>query len=203
MGEPTLPNKTETENNLLKENILKARETSNNLRKGIDSLQKVIRGAIYFNSVFETSDLKKDFQNNFKPVLNQFSIDHKYLDTLENKFQDILICCLTLLHDATIRFYDKNTARVYLCSYYEYDAEYANKSHNEMQYQFGVLALYMTYEFNGRQNSYPVYVSEILTSQYVDIDDFNQEPIDSTIYEIPWITAKRINKELKLKKTYS
>jgi hypothetical protein len=81
--------------------------------------------------------------------------------------------------------------------------DYANKSHNELQNQFGVLALYMTYEFNGRQNSYPVYVSDISTSLYVDKDDFEQETFDSTICEIPWVTARRINTDLKLKKTYS
>lgn len=174
-------------------------------RKNIDSLQKVIRGTISFDSVFQTNDLQNDFKVNFENVLNQFDIDSEYIKIIENNMSEILLCLMTLLHDSKFVFFDKNLANVYICSYYPNDNSKQNEvtdSINQTIYDYGVLALYINYEFQGKSNAHPLFVSDILIKDYIDRNDFMNQKIDQSISEIPWICAKRTNKKLTLE-TYS
>ena len=197
-----LPNINEDKE--IQKSISQGQELIGKVNSSIDSLQKVIRGAIHFHSVFDTNSLSSDFENNFKKILNEFDIDSKYTNIITDNIQEILICLMTLIHDSIFEFYDKNTARVYLCAYLENNEIKENESisQKELLYENGVLALYTNYKFESKSNSFPLFVSEIKLKNHINKEDFMNENIDSSISEIPWISAKRENRKLKLK-TYS
>jgi hypothetical protein len=200
-----LPKEDTEKEKKLNKSIQQSLDLIKKIRQGIDSLQKVIRGAIHFHSVFETHSISKDFKNNFEKILHQFNIDQKYTDVIENNIQEILVCLMTLMHDSAFQFYDKNIANVYLCSYYENNIKEQKEdsiSYNELLYEFGVLALYTNYEFGGKSNSYPLFVSDIKLKDYINREDFLDKNIHTSISEIPWISAKRYDKKLRLE-TYS
>jgi len=184
----------------IQELIIKGQKLIEKVKSGMDSLQKVIRGAIYFRSVFETNSLINDFQANFKKILSDFNIDAKYTDVITDNIVEILICLMTLIHDSTFEFYDKNNARVYLCSYLENNEIETEQtiSQKEKIYEYGVLALYTNYEFQGKSNSFPLFVSEIKLKDYISKKEFISQNIENSICEIPWISAKRQDKKLKL-----
>ena len=194
-----LPNISEDKE--IQNSILQGQELIQKINTSIDSLQKVIRGAIHFHSVFEADSLNSDFESNFKRIFEDFNIDSKYTNIIRDNIQEILICLMTLIHDSIFEFYDKNTARVYLCAYDEY-RENKSTTQKEVLYENGVLALYTNYKFKGKSNSFPLFVSNIKLKNYIDRESFMKENIESSITEIPWISAERDNNILKLK-TYS
>jgi len=194
-----LPNISEDKE--VQDSILQGQELIQKINTSIDSLQKVIRGAIYFHSVFEADSLNSDFESNFKRIFEDFNIDSKYTNIIRDNIQEILICLMTLIHDSIFEFYDKNTARVYLCAYDEY-RENKSTTQKEVLYENGVLALYTNYKFKDKSNSFPLFVSNIKLKNYIDRESFMKENIESSITEIPWISAERDNNILKLK-TYS
>src|SRR5690606_1631479 len=61
-----------TENKEIQKSISHGQELIKKINSSIDSLQKVIRGAIHFHSVFDTNSLSDDFENNFKKILKEF-----------------------------------------------------------------------------------------------------------------------------------
>lgn len=192
------------EDKKIQESIKQGQKLIEKVKSGIDSLQKVIRDAIHFHSVFETDSLINDFQTNFKKILSDFNIDSKYTDVITDNIKEILLCLMTLIHDSTFEFYDKNTARVYLCSYLENNEIRTEQpmSQKEKIYEFGVLALYTNYKFQGKSNSFPLFVSEIKLKDYISRKEFINKDIESSICEIPWISAKQQDGKLKLT-TYS
>jgi hypothetical protein len=184
----------------IQNSILKGQEVIQKINSSIDSLQKVIRGAIHFRSVFEADSLSDDFESNFTRILNDFNINSKYTNIIKTNIEEILVCLLTLIHDSTFEFYDKNSARVYLCAYDNRENGIASKK--EELYEKSVLALYTNYRFKEKSSSFPLYVSDIKLEKYIDRESFMKEDIETSITEIPWISAKRDNKKLKLK-TYT
>ncbi len=190
-----------SENREIQNSVLKLQELVQKINSSIDSLQKVIRGAIHFHSVFETNSLSDDFEFNFTRILNDFNIDSKFTNIIKNNIEEILVCLMTLIHDSTFEFYDKNTARVYLCAYNEYTKN-ETTAQKETLYRNGVLALYINYKFKDKSNSFPLFVSNIKLENYIDRENFMKENIERSITKIPWISAKRDKTKLKLK-TYS
>jgi len=191
-----LPNINEDKE--IQNSILQGQELIRKINSSIDSLQKVIRGAIHFRSVFETDSLNNDFEANFTRIFDDFNIDSKYTNIIRDNIQEILVCLMTLIHDSTFEFYDKNTARVYLCVYDEY-RENKTMTQKEILYKNGVLALYTNYKFKDKSHSFPLFVSDIKLENHIDHESFMKENIESSITEIPWISAKRDNNKLKLK----
>ncbi|AIM60344.1 hypothetical protein IX49_07340 [Cellulophaga lytica] len=183
----------------IQESIQRSEELIEKLKSGMNSLQKVIRGVIPSSSVFTTDSLLNDFQINFKKILSDFDIDSKYTAVITDNIQEILLCLMTLIHDSTFEFYDKNTARVYLCSYLEHNkVEQQSTDIKENIYDSGVLALYTNYKSIGKSNSFPLFVSEIKLKDYITREEFNKVSIESSICEIPWISAKQREGKLKL-----
>lgn len=202
-----LPKKVneEEKQNELNESIQNGLNLIRKTRESIDNLQKVIRGTVQFRSVFDSSSLSKDFKENFKKILNQFDIAPKFTKVLEENIQGILVCLMTLLHDSKFEFFDKNTARVYLSTYYPENSNHKNEnitSKKELIYELGVLALYTNYKFLDKSNFYPLFVSNIKLKDYIDKEDFMNTDIDIFVSEIPWISSKRHNTKLRLE-TYS
>jgi hypothetical protein len=199
----SIPDKDPSKEKELNKTMKEAEEVVKRIRTSIDSLQKVIRGAIHFRSVFQTNELTKDFRINFEKILIKFEIENKFIAEIENNIQHILVCLMTLLHDSSFVFYDKNIANVFLCFYCEPSVlENQNKERttNQNLYKSGVLALYTNYKYRERSNIFPLYVSEIPISSVVDKDEFlNNEPIE-TLRKIPWISAKRRGSRFRLEK---
>lgn len=182
--------------------IKKSTELISNIRNANDAIQKVIRGAIHFRSVFETQDLIDEIQTYFLEVLNQFQIDKKYLQIIIDNIEDILLCILCLLHDSKFIFYDKNEARVSLKTYLE-DSEIIQNNSNltskELLYEYGVIALYIKFKTaDNKSMSVPLFVSDLKLNTYVTSSDFFNSKINSSIEEITWINAKRLDGEIRL-----
>ncbi|AUC77130.1 hypothetical protein [Olleya sp. Bg11-27] len=192
-----LPNTNEDKE--IQKFISEGQELIGKVNSSINSLLKEIRGTIHFYSVFDVNSLSSDFENNFKKILNEFNIDSKYTNIITDNIQDILICLMTLIHDSILEFYDKNTARVYLCAHLENNEikEIESISQKKSLYENGVLALYTNYKFENKSNSFPLFVSELKLKNYINENDFMNENIDHSTNEIPWISAKRKNEKMK------
>ncbi|WP_411810829.1 hypothetical protein ACLB9Y_11440 [Chryseobacterium scophthalmum] len=190
-----LPNKKNTNKREFENSIKQGLELTETIKKTVDRLQRVIRGVIFYDSVFEAKSLNNEFNTVFENVLKLFDIDLSYIEDISDNSNDLLLCIMALLHDSTFEFYDKNTARVYLCAYLEkpFDETASNI------FEESVLALYINYKFENSSNSYPLFVSDLRLKTYVNLEDFTESPINRSIDEIPWISAERINGVLKLK----
>ena len=201
----TLPKDNSEKERDLEYSIIAGKKLIKKIRNKVDSLQKIIRGTIYYSSVFDSSDLIDEFRSNFKIVLKEFNIKSKHIKTIENNIDEILLCLMTLLHDSTFKLYDNNIASVKLCSYLDnqvYNEKGKSISKKEAIYEFGVIALYTKYKYKGRSNSFPLYVSKISLKDYINKEEFFNKNISESISEIPWITAKRSGEKLQLE-TYS
>jgi len=200
-----LPKDNSEKEKELENSIIAGKKLIKNIRSKVDSLQKIIRGTIYYSSVFDSSDLIDEFRNNFKIVLKELNINSKYIKTIENNIEEILLCLMTLLHDSTFELYDKNIARVKFCSYLDnkvYEEKIKSISRQEAIYECGVFALYTNYNYKGKSNSFPLYVSKIRLKDYINKEEFLSKNISEDIAEIPWITAKRSEEKLQVE-TYS
>lgn len=161
-------------------------------------LQRVIRGTIYYSSVFEAKSLNNEFISVFGNVLKIFDIDHSYITDINDNAEDLLLCIMTLLHDSTFEFYDKNTAEIYLCAYLDFDPLKPFRESPIEIYNEGVLALYINYNSKNSSNSYPLFVSDLKVKNYVSAEDYTEFPVSRSTETIPWISAERINNNLKL-----
>lgn len=186
----------------IEEALKKGREAIRITRENMERLCSVLRGAIRFESVFSTQMISDDFQTNFSNVLKKFDLDLNYLNIIEDKLPEILLCLMALLHDASFEFYDKNVARVYLCTYLNKESRKGNDAYTSVQerlYKNGVLALYISYEFENKTTHYPLFVSDLKISSYIDYDDFISVEAGPLETEIPWFNAVRFESRLKLK----
>lgn len=161
------------------------------IKSQMDNIQRVIRGAIFFHSVFETSVFKEEINSAIKDVIKKFGIDEKFLQEIQKKSDEILLCIMTLLHDCTFTFFDKSEARIFLCIYIEHED---NRSEEEL-YEKGVLALYIS---GGHGLTFPLFVSDLAIKNYLSIESFESNQLVSSVSKIPWITAKRKNGLLQL-----
>lgn len=193
----TLPEDGET--NTLIQN---ATELVSKIRTRIDILQKVLRGYIHFNSVFDEETLSNEFQNSFSEVLTTFEIDKSYLPVIAKNIDDILLCLMTLLHDSKFIFYDKNESNIFLCLHtnsLELSERKSNQSETEFLYENGALALYLTcYTYEQKTLSFPLFVSRLKIKNYLSFEEFINNDVKGMLEPIPWITASRFNGILKL-----
>ena len=170
------------------------------VKSRIDGIQKVVRGAIFYNSVFNTAMLLEDIEAAVTDVVSHFDIDKKYIELTKKRIDGILLCIMALLHDSKFVFYDKNVARAFLCSYKEFNSEHLDETQSEQSNMFnnGVLALYITYATGEKTTSIPLFVSELPISRYVSKESFMNTSIEAFKSEIKWITAERIGNDLQL-----
>src|SRR5690606_11744261 len=88
-------NKTDKDEELNK-SINQGLEVISKIRSTIDRIQKVVRGAIHFNSVFEQEVLSREFETVFADVLNNYNIDNGFLQSIKQNKDEILLCIMTL-----------------------------------------------------------------------------------------------------------
>ena len=136
------------------------------------------------NILAQTQEEKKvrDFKLNIQS--NQFDYD------------GILLCLMTLLHDSTFKFYDGNTAKTIMCFYNEKSSDFDNE--DEHKINDGVLALYITYKSFEKTNTFPLFVSNLQISDYFNDTEEVFKNGDFGMESIPWTTAIRENKKLRL-----
>jgi len=180
------------------EQLLQAEKAAKKVKSTIDVIQKVIRGAIFFNSVFETEIFRNEIVTAITQVIDKFRIDRKYIDDIKGNCDDILLCIMTLLHDSKFIFFDKKEARIFLCFYLDYNYEEARKpdyNSDEVLYENGVIALYIS----GQQTiTFPLFVSDLPIKQYLSYENYKSKPMTSSMSETIWTTASRIDKRLQL-----
>lgn len=180
------------------EDLILMETTAKKIKTTIDGIQKVVRGAIYFNSVFDDNDFKTAIKNAVIELVNKFSIDERFIEIVQQQSDDILLCIMTLLHDSKFTFYDKNDARIFFCSYIDYNYEKTQAPDYdsiEDLYNNGVLALYIS---GDKTMTFPLFVSDLPIKKYINYELFMSNPSVSSMKEIPWTTAKRIDNTLQL-----
>lgn len=185
----------------LAEQIKQMGESANKIKKAIDRIQKVIRGVIYFTSVFEKGDLSVEIQSALLRLIEQFDIDRKYIKVINDNIDDILLCIMTLLHDCKFVFYDKNEARTFLCFYLATDDMRISRDSSEVSkilYDDGVIALYMSYKSWGKTMTFPFFVSNLAVKNYMSKEVYDANASASSMAEVGWVTASRINNALML-----
>lgn len=180
--------------------IEEAKRIAHVIRGQINTLQRVIRGAIYYSSVFSTDMLREDFHSSMLQVFQRFDISTHYLHLTANKMEDVLVCIMALLHDSTFRFYDGNQGKVFLCLYDDFKKmEIGTDSENSLRlFENGVLALYLKYEQGQATHYQPLYISELPIRQYVSKREFLERHVSQAMNPIPWICARQSGGKLKL-----
>lgn len=175
----------------LAKQIADAENIANNIKTKIDNVLKVIRGAIFFNSVFDAKTFRDDIQITIANIVKKFELDYKYLKAVEDSSDEILLCIMTLLHDSRFLFYDKNEARTFLCLYRGDNFEESQRKGYDIQkdmYENGVLALYLE---GSDMMTIPLFVSDLKIKQYLSFEDYAVEPASEAISESIWVTASR------------
>jgi hypothetical protein len=180
--------------------LANAEDLIKKIKSRIDGIQKVVRGAIYYNSVFDTATLRQEIEIAILDIVNHFNIDIRFVEIVKNKIDDILLCIMALLHDSKFVFYDKNIARAFLCLYTEWNSKPADDklSEKDNMFQKGVLALYITYKSGEKTTSIPLFVSKLAMKKYISKDSYMTTPSDLFKSEIKWIVANRVGKNLQL-----
>lgn len=180
------------------EQLQEVERAAKEVKSTMDGIQKVIRGAIFFNSVFETKTFCNEIVSAMTQVIDKFGIDRKYIDHIKANCKDILLCVMTLLHDSKFIFFDKNEARIFLCFYLDYNYELTRKPDynlDDVLYEKGVIALYIS----GHRNiTFPLFVSDLPIKQYLSYENYKIKSMTSSMSETIWTTAIRIDKRLQL-----
>jgi len=180
------------------EQLRQAENAAKEVKSTMDGIQKVIRGAIFFNSVFETATFRNEILIAITQVIDKFRIDRKYIDLIKENCDDILLCIMTLLHDSKFIFFDKIEARIFLCFYLDYNYEEVQKPNynsEEVLYEKGVIALYISVQ---RSFSFPLFVSDLPIKQYLSYANYKSKIMTLSMSETIWTTASRIDKRLQL-----
>lgn len=180
------------------EQLQQAEKAAKKVKSTMDGIQKVIRGAIFFNSVFETETFRNEIVTALTQVIDKFKIDRKYIDHIKENCDDILLCIMTLLHDSKFIFFDKNEARIFLCFYLDYNYEEAQKpgyNPDEVLYEKGVIALYISGQ---RTITFPLFVSGLPIKQFLSYENYKSKKMKSSMSETIWTTVSRIDKRLQL-----
>ncbi|MCS4162944.1 hypothetical protein [Sphingobacterium sp. BIGb0116] len=136
------------------ETCLEAEKLIAKVRNHINEIQKTIRGAIFFSSVFEKDILSKEFQTIFLDLLEQFNIYNVFFDSISLNLNDILLCIMTLLHDSRMIFYDKGNGRISLSVYLEEGNEpFSDEIESKVNlYNNGYIALKIECETRPQKN---------------------------------------------------
>lgn len=167
-----------------------------NIERKIDQIQKVIRGVIYYTSVFDLKTFNNEIVATLTVVIKSFSIDQKYIHAIKGRSSDILLCIMSLLHDSKFMLYDKKEARNFLGLYlHPQDNNSGENIATPSIYEKGLLALFTC---GADSVTFPLYVSDLLVKDYISADEFNKFPELKSFSESPWITAERIDDKLRL-----
>nr|WP_121270869.1 hypothetical protein [Pedobacter schmidteae] len=167
-----------------------------NIESKIDQIQKVIRGVIYYTSVFDLETFNNEIEASLTMVIKSFSIDLKYIQAVNNRSHDILLCIMSLLHDSKFIFYDKNEARNFLGFYLPpLGSDGTENMDTRSIYEYGLLALYTS---GAGSVTFPLYVSGLRVKDYISADEFKKFPELTNFSESFWITAERIDNRLQL-----
>ncbi|MFA4869577.1 MAG: hypothetical protein WC623_15340 [Pedobacter sp.] len=180
----------------LEESLRTVKELADKIERRIDGVQKVIRGAIHYTAVFETDTFKNEIETAIRQVLSKFEIDDKYLLQVNKNSDDILLCVMTLLHDSTFTFYDKEESRNYLGFYLDHNSKDDKQMcREEAVYHYGYIALYIS---GMNKMSYPLFVSDLPVKRYLSYEAYKCKPAISNFSESGWITAGRVGNNLQL-----
>ncbi len=185
----------------LTKQLVEAENLAKKIKSTMDRIQKVVRGAIFYNSVFETSVFASEIVNVFSQIVDRFALGKNYVKAIKKRVNHIMLCIMTLLHDAKFIFYDKNVANAALCFYLDYDPKHSkmpNFNLSEELYENGVIALFVEYVNGERKTTIPLYVSNLKIKDFLDYETYKSNPIDSYNSEIIWISANRIDNKLQL-----
>lgn len=180
------------------EQLRQAENAVKKVKATMDGIQKVIRGAIHFNSVFEMETFRNEIVKAISQVIDKFKIDRKYIHSIKENSDDILLCIMTLLHDSKFIFFDKQEAKIFLCFYLDYNYEEARKpdyNSDEALYEKGVIALYISGQ---RTITFPLFVSDLPIKQYLSYENYKSKQMTSSMSETIWTTASRIDKRMQL-----
>ena len=162
----------------------------------IDQIQKVIRGTIYYSSVFDLETFNNEIATALAVVIKSLSIDQKYIQTIKDRSRDILLCIMSLLHDSKFILYDKKEARNFLGFYlHPQDSNSSEDMDTQSIYEKGLLALYTC---GAGSATFPLYVSDLFVKDYISADEFKKFPELTNFSESLWITAERIDNKLQL-----
>lgn len=182
----------------IEEHLRQAEILTNNIKSSIDEIQKVIRGAIFFDSVFRSDKFKAEIKMTIAELVDKFGIDKKFITSIPKKSGEILLCIMTLLHDSKFTFLDRSEGRLFFCPYLEYNYEKAQGEgykHEDDLYNNGVWALYVS--CSGTL-VFPLFVSELPIKKYLSAIEFSLIPNISSLSKIPWTTATRVEGILRL-----
>jgi hypothetical protein len=166
------------------------------IERKIDQIQKVIRGAIYYTSVFDFETFDNEIVATLTMVIKSFAIDQKYIKVVKDRSQELLLCVMSLLHDSKFILYDKKDARNFLGFYlHPQDSDNSENQDTRTIYENGFLALFTC---GAGSVTFPLYVSDLLIKDYISADEFQKNPELKNFSESPWITAERIDDKLRL-----
>jgi hypothetical protein len=182
----------------LNESLMNAEKLVAKIKSTVDRVLKVVRGVIFFDSVFSTAEFKTEIETALLQVINKFDIDKKYLEQIKAKSDDILICIMTLLHDSKFIFYDKNEARTFLCLYIGDNGLESQKDDYDIVddlYNNGVIGLYLE---DKETLTFPLFVSDLPVKKYLQREALLKSPLRSNISKSIWTTAGRLNGKLYL-----
>jgi hypothetical protein len=183
----------------LKEFVLKAYNIKNGfyilspIIKGksylfIDDLLKFIRGTITGTSAFNQTDIENDFKQGIKRIIinEKIEIDFK---RIENSLESIVVCIISILHEADFTLFDKSIAKSYVTVGRE-----TSKKDDQILY----LSLYAETD----NLSFPVISTSILATKYIKAT--NEEIGEFELKPMPWIIANRNNENiLELRKNWA
>ncbi len=183
----------------MEDTINRSINISNEIKRTIDRIQRVIRGVIYFNSVFDIHNFRSEIVSEFTLVLDRFGIEKEFINDIINHNDDILLCIMTLLHDSKFSFYDKEKARIFLCFHLDHDIESANKPKYDIRddmHDRGVIALYVTV----KSITFPLFTSDLPIKKYIIYESYITNPSRMNLSETVWTSAIRIDGTLQLTK---
>lgn len=180
------------------ENIRSARESIQKIKSILDHIQKVIRGDILYAAVFDANTFKKEIIATISNLINKFQIDRKYLKSIDQKSDEIMLCAMTLLHDSTFKFYDNKKSRIFLGIYLHPNPESESApgyDRNVRLYEEGLLCLFSS----GKDSvTFPLVVSDLPVKNYLSYSEYLKNNIYSSVSELSAIMAVRIGKDLQL-----
>jgi hypothetical protein len=184
----------------VEESIRIARESVEKIKNYLDHIQKVIRGDMMYSPVFDAVGFKKEIISTIGNLINKFQVDRKYLKSVDQKSDEIMLCVMTLLHDSTFKFYDNKKSRNFLGIYlHPNPAQECAAGYNRTValYENGVLCLFSS----GKQSvTFPLVVSDLAVKNYLSQADYLKNNISSSVTELSYITAIRNGKDLLLTK---
>ncbi len=191
------------------DNAAEAKQYVEAVVRDLDKLQQVIRGTIEFKSVFKQVDLFNEMAAGIKSVIQTFELSTDYLGYVRKNQDEIMLCIMTLLHDAKFYFYDKTTANIFLCLYIDAPLKLSQddlkkRGTASFAYDKSVIALYLTYEIGKQQMSIPLFVSNLKAKDYLPFEKFSDfyKGVDQELQPIPWFTAERSDIKLILTDNY-